>query len=461
MSFRWFATLLVLGATLQACQQTGTAPFPTELDQFDAAGDLTNFDVTSGAYALPAPNLSAEDLTRHIKGDRAFEAKFVSAPAPVNPGLGPVFNNNSCLACHKGDGGGRAPEDGASSPTMLFRLSLPGVGPDGGPVPVPGFGGQLQDNAVFGVQAEAHVRTTYTAVAGAYVDGTPYTLRKPTHTLTEPYMPLPDGVMLSPRLSPPVYGLGLLEVVPEAALLKLADENDADHDGISGRPNMAWDVVAQAPRLGRFGWKANTPNLRQQIAGAYNQDMGVTTPAFPQEASWGQPQAPARSTADAATELTDDALTANVYYVRTLGVPARRSVGDAAVRQGAALFRQAQCASCHVPTLATGPSPEIPALAYQVIHPYTDLLLHDMGEDLADHRPDFLASGSEWRTPPLWGIGLRSRVQGHANMLHDGRANGFAEAILWHGGEAEGARQAFVKMSADERADLLAFLGSL
>jgi CxxC motif-containing protein (DUF1111 family) len=442
---------------LASCQAGGVEPFPTELDQFGAGGDATVYDATSAAYSLPVTGLDAPSLTRHLAGDLAFEAQFVSAPAPVNPGLGPIFNNQSCAACHKGDGGGRAPAEGGRSATMLFRLSLDGVAEDGGPVAVPGFGTQLQDQAVFGVAAEAEVRTYYAAVTGTFPDGAPYRLRKPTHTLSSPYQPLPDGVRLSPRLSAPVVGLGLLEALPDAAILARVDEQDRDGDGISGRANMAWDVEAGAPRLGRFGWKANAPTLRQQVAAAYQQDMGLTSPVFPHEAGGGQLQAAGPE----AIELTAETLDDTVFYLQTLGVPARRDVADPRVMRGARLFRQVSCAACHVPTSTTAAYPPVPALGHQVIHPYTDLLLHDMGPGLADDRPDYLATGREWRTPPLWGLGLRRRVQGHQDLLHDGRADGPLEAILWHGGEAEGSKQAFMALAADEREALLAFLGSL
>jgi CxxC motif-containing protein (DUF1111 family) len=454
--YHWGVGLLALGVA--ACQPGTPIAGVSEHDETLSGGQLTVLDATSAAYSLPAPGLSQESLARHIAGDRAFEAQFVTAPAPVNPGLGPVFNNNSCIACHKADGGGRAPEEGKASTSMLFRLSVPGQSEEGGPAPIPGFGGQLQDQGIFGAAPEARARTTYAGVTGAFSDGGAYALRRPTHTLYDAYQALPADAMFAPRLTPAVFGAGLLEAVPEAAILERADEDDRDQDGISGRANRVWDVTAKAPRLGRFGWKANNPTLLQQIAGAYQQDMGITSPVFPQEASHGQPQAPASS---GEVEVSDQILRDNVHYVRTLGVPARRGVTDDLVRRGAALFNQARCAACHVPVMTTGSFPEAPELSNQVIQPYTDLLLHDMGEGLADGRPDFLANGREWRTPPLWGIGLRKRVQGHEDMLHDGRARNAQEAILWHGGEAKAAKEAFRTMSKADREALLAFLASL
>ena len=260
-----------------------------------------------------------------------------------------------------------------------------------------------------------------------------------------------------------MFGLGLLESVSEADVLALADANDANGDGISGRPNYVWDVAAQATRLGRFGWKANQPNLRQQSAAAYNGDMGITSSLFPLEPAAGQSQAgnvPPGTTAP--IDLPDTELANTTFYVQTLGVPARRDVNTDQVKAGKALFISAKCASCHVPRLTTSPSAGLPVeMAGQTIYPYTDLLLHDMGTGLADNRSDFRATGQEWRTPPLWGIGLSEVVNGHSTFLHDGRARNLTEAILWHGGEAQGSADAVGRMSAAERAQLLAFLKSL
>lgn len=446
-------------AGMLACQPVTLLPGLIDPDDARSAGELTVEDSTSAAYSLPAPNLSLESVRRHLAGDIAFEAQFVTAPAPVNPGLGPLFNNISCVGCHKGDGGGRAPEEGGASNSFFLRLSLPGSAANGGPLPAPGFGLQLQDQAIFGARPEARVRTRYTTVTGHFADGTVYTLRRPDHEIYDAYTPLPDGLLRSPRLSPPVYGTGLLELVPESAILRLADAFDRDGDGISGRPNYGWDREAQALKLGRFGWKAATPTLKQQIAEAYQQDMGITNSWFPDESSLGQPQQALNRSAG--IDLPEAVLLDAVHYVRTLGVPARRRIEDGTVRRGVELFRGAQCASCHVPTWRTGSSPDAPELANQLIHPYTDLLVHDMGEDLADGRPDFGADGREWRTPPLWGIGLRETVQGFTHLLHDGRARSVQEAILWHGGEAEAAKEAFRRMSKADRDALLAFVNSL
>ena len=436
-----------------------------------AGGDTTIQNRTSQGYSQPAPNLSREWLALHRVGDRHFEAAFVTPPAPVNGGLGPLFNNTSCAGCHIRDGRGM-PVPGQ----LLLRVSLPrqdlpavfqtvppaAAGGDpvlqanahleasvslGNAPPVPGIGTQIQDQAVYGYLPEARVKLRWQAQTGAYADGTPYSLRSPQFDITLPNGdPLPSQVLVSPRIPSPVFGLGLLEAVPEAEILALADPDDANGDGISGRPNYVWDVERHAEVLGRFGWKANNPTLLQQGASAYINDMGVTNPLFPEP--------------DGSSEIDADTLKANTVYVQTLAVPAPTLHQDPQVRQGERLFNAANCAGCHVPTLHTGPH-DIPALANQTIHPYTDLLLHDLGEDLADHRPDFRAMGREWRTPPLWGIGLAQTVLPYSGYLHDGRARTLAEAILWHGGEAASAREIFKNMPEGDRTALLKFLNSL
>ena len=259
-------------------------------------------------------------------------------------------------------------------------------------------------------------------------------------------------------MAPPVFGLGLLEAVDESEIIKYADENDANGDGISGKPNYVWNVIKGTHTLGRFGWKANNPTVLQQTAGAYNEDMGITSYVFPEESSKGQAQYDNRNDDP---EIPDSILRAVSFYVQTLAVPVRRSADDATVLQGKKLFNDAKCGSCHRPAMQTGVRVDFPEVSNQRIFPYTDLLLHDMGEGLADHRPDFDANGSEWRTAPLWGIGLTQKVNGHNFYLHDGRARSLQEAILWHGGEAETAKNAFKNMSKNDRLALIKFLQSL
>ena len=426
-----------------------------------SGGETTVFDASSHAFSIPAPNLSTAALAKHLEGDVEFEAIFVTAPAVVNPGLGPIYNNVSCINCHSRDGRGRPPGIDEGLVSLLFRLSLPKAEDSVAgkpPTPVPGFGTQLNNRAIVEANPEGTVKIEYTEQTLTTADGTRVHLRHPNYTLTETYQPLPENVEISPRVAPAVFGLGLLEAIPENAILAYADEADIDENGISGKPNYVWDVVAQRYTLGRFGWKANQPTLLQQVAAAYNDDMGITTSLFFVENSAGQSQLTEHGVTP---EVSDEILEVVAFYVQTLAVPARRDVDNPQVKLGEQLFAKAQCASCHIPTLRTGVLAGVSSVSNQTIHPYTDLLLHDMGPDLADNRPDFHASGSEWRTPPLWGIGLVRRVNGHTNFLHDGRARDLMEAILWHGGEAEASRQAVEQMSKTERDALIAFLESL
>jgi CxxC motif-containing protein (DUF1111 family) len=442
---------------LAACDEGGGGPGLAGGDEALAGGDTTIESATSNAFSTPAPNLTAEALDLHFLGDAAFDNTFVTAPAIVNAGLGPVFNESSCIACHPRDGRGRPPDDDALIGAMLLKASA-GDDPVFGPVAAEGFGTQLQHRSVFGVDAEVSVRVSYEEIAGEFADGEPYSLRKPTFTIESSYTELPAAIRVSPRIGPPVFGRGLLEAVPDDALLALADPDDDDGDGISGEANVVWDAVGEGMAIGRFGLKAGNPSLLQQTAGAYVQDIGVTNRVFVEESSAGQPQADGL---DDDPELPDAELDAATFYVQTLAVPARRDVDDAEVVLGKVLFNEAGCAGCHVPRLETDDHTGIEAVSNQVIFPYTDLLLHDMGEGLADGRSEFDANGREWRTPPLWGVGLTNVVNGHMLLLHDGRARGFLEAILWHGGEAEAAREAVRAMSADDRAALVRFLDSL
>lgn len=432
-------------------------PVEPEVDKRLSGGDTTVFSESSSAFETPAPNLEGERLDKHLAGDVAFEDVFVTAPAPVNSGLGTIFNNSSCIRCHPRDGRGRAAEPGVDQESIFLRVSI-GNDPLTGPEPAPGFGLQFQHRAVFGVEPEGKVDVVYEELETTFADGETISLRKPVFTIVESYQPLPPGLLTGARVAPPVFGRGLLEAIPEATILGWADELDDDNDGISGRTNRVVDPISGATRLGRFGLKANAVSLEVQNAGAYHEDMGVTSSIFPVESSFGQTQYD--ELLDEA-EVSDETIENVTFYVQTLGVPARRDVDDSEVLRGEALFAEARCAACHIPQARTGDFPAVPEVANQLIFPFTDLLLHDMGEGLADNRPDFLASGSEWRTPPLWGIGLTAVVQGRNEFLHDGRARSLMEAIMWHGGEAEESRELVRAMPAADRDALLAFLQSL
>jgi CxxC motif-containing protein (DUF1111 family) len=430
-----------------------------------SGGATTVFETGQSAFSLAARNLKGARRDAFFIGNALFNRTWVTAPASTNglDGLGPTFNASACSACHFKDGRGAPPDEpGAEFLGLLLRLSIPGTDAHGGPLDEPIYGGQFNHRAILGVPSEGRATVTYTEIDGAYADGTPYRLRQPTYQLDElGFGAIDPTVMVSPRTAPVMAGLGLLETVAAADLLALADPDDRDGDGISGRANEVWDPKAQQVTLGRFGWKANQPGLEQQNAGAFVGDMGITSPLFAAENCPPGQAACVAAVSGGMPEVDQEKLDEITFYSRMLAVPGRRDVQDPEVLRGKALFRDAGCADCHVPALTTGSRDDLPELANQAIRPYTDMLLHDMGDALADGRPDFLATGSEWRTPPLWGIGLVGVVNGHTKLLHDGRARDLAEAVLWHGGEGEPAREAFRAMTAEERAALLRFVGSL
>jgi CxxC motif-containing protein (DUF1111 family) len=388
-------------------------------------------------------------------------------------GLGPLFNTNACQNCHIKDGRGHPPApDASNAVSMLVRLSIPDAPQYAkvigqlGVVPEPVYGGQFQDMAVPGVAPEGKVRVDYTPVPVRFKDGTEVELRKPTLQINQlGYGPMHPDTRFSARVAPPMIGLGLLEAIPEQAILANAAAQAKENNGINGRPNQVWDDQLQKTVIGRFGWKAGQPNLNQQNVHAFSGDMGLTTSLRPfddcTEAQTACKQAPNGNGPDGEPEVSDNILRLVLFYSRNLAVPARRGVNDPQVLAGKNLFFQAGCQSCHTPKYTTAADAAEPELANQVIRPYSDLLLHDMGEGLADNRTEFKASGRDWRTPPLWGIGLTQAVSGHTQFLHDGRARNLLEAVLWHGGEATAAQQQVLSFNAEQRAALLAFLNSL
>lgn len=406
-------------------------------------GDATVDDRTADAFSHPLPTLDPAQAEQHRYG-RGPVAFVWDAPQ-----LGPLFNHRACLACHAGNGRGLS-EIGPSAfgSQALIRISLVDGTPSvpGGPVPVPGFGTQLQDHAV-GQLPEAHARLEWIEWTEYYGDGEAVALRSPRLTVTlpggEPFAI--SGLRMSYRQAPALIGLGLLEAIPDDALHALADPDDADGDGISGRVNLVWDTLAQATRVGRFGHKASVATLREQTAGAFVNDMGLTNAVFPEP--------------DDSGDVSDIQLDDSVFFITTLAVP-RAAPRSAAAWRGRELFERFGCAACHTPSHVTGEH-AIPQLAGQTIYPYTDLLLHDLGDLLTDARSDFVATGVEWRTPPLWGLGLAQVVNPDATFLHDGRARTLAEAILWHGGEASAAREAFQLARRRDRDALISFLETL
>ena len=485
------------------------APEPFEVLQGGSGTSHARAD--ANAFSHPSGALGFEARADFFVGNGVFTRPWVAAPASTasSDGLGPLFNARSCQGCHVKDGRGHPPGPGETGMVSMVSMVMVLAGPDG--APDPRLGRQLQDRAVPGLQAEGRVRVTWKPVPFAYPNGTAATLRRPAFATDAPLAP---GTALLPRMAPPMIGLGLLEAIPEADLAARADPGDRDGDGISGRL-----ARTAAGDVGRFGWKASSPTIAHQSATAFALDMGLSTRTFP--APWGdctraQPAcrdaphgdatrgggggsqydatdrghptgradaghaAPSRDRATGGTatagsaapphdaaapparapEIDPDLLDLVTFYASHLAVPARRNMDDPSVLAGKALFHEARCIACHVPKHATGAdAPE--GQAGQLIWPHTDLLLHDMGPGLADPAPLPGRDAAEWRTPPLWGIGLTRTVGGQAFYLHDGRARSLEEAVLWHGGEAAASRDAFAAAPAALRADLIAFLESL
>ncbi|MCF5703859.1 di-heme oxidoredictase family protein [Pseudomonas syringae] len=472
LPLRLSALLLALG--LSACDD---APRFTKAEPGEArsGGAATVRKTDQNAFSLPSANLPPSRRVDFSVGNSFFRSPWVIAPSTTTArdGLGPLFNTNACQGCHIKDGRGHPPPpDAPNAVSMLVRLSIPDapefakVIEQVGVVPEPVYGGQFQDMAVPGVTPEGKVRVEYTPVPVRFKDGTEVELRKPLLQITQlGYGPMHPDTRFSARVAPPMIGLGLLEAIPEEAILANAAAQAKAKNGIHGRPNQVWDDALQKTVMGRFGWKAGQPNLNQQNVHAFSGDMGLTTSLRPfddcTDAQTACKQAPNGNGPNGEPEVSDNILRLVLFYSRNLAVPARRGVNDADVIAGKNLFFQAGCDSCHTPKYTTAANAAEPELANQVIRPYSDLLLHDMGDGLADNRTEFQASGRDWRTPPLWGIGLTQAVSGHTQFLHDGRARNLLEAVLWHGGEATAAQQQVLSFNAEQRAALLAFLNSL
>jgi CxxC motif-containing protein (DUF1111 family) len=441
---------------------------PREEDAFidpRSGGDTTVKSTSVDAFSLPAKNASSAHRRAFVVGNSFFKENWIPRPSsvPSRQGLGPFFNAPSCSSCHIKDGRAAPPADENEEPVgLLVRVSVPGRDPQGGPKPVPSYGDQLQPHAIPQLKGEAKVRISYEKIPGRYPDGKSYELLRPRILLSElAYGAMPDGVMTSARVGPQVIGMGLLEAIREEDLLALEDSQDADGNGISGRANRVWDRGAKRLRVGRFGWKANQPTVHQQNFSAFHGDMGITSAEIGVENCAPEQTDCHRQSTQPEPEISPKLLTQVTIYTKLLAVPARRNVGNARVLEGRDSFQKIGCAQCHVSTFVTGVDPDFPENSGQKIHPYTDLLLHDMGEGLADGRPDFLAQGSEWRTPPLWGVGLIKTVNGHTRLLHDGRARSVEEAILWHDGEARASRDGFTRLNASQRKNLVDFVESL
>lgn len=483
--------LLTLGILTQTYTTAAGIP-EIKTSEFFPGGETTVSIRPFPSFMLPANNLSQQDRPDFHAGKALAHQPWIKAPTITNArdGLGPLYNARTCLACHPKGGRGRMPDDGKDKLFSSFvRLSLPGTDNIRGVVPEPMYGSQLQSQSIAlshqlsinaseqrgrskEVAPEAYVYIDWKKKVFTYPDGETLSLRYPEIIIKNPgYGEFHPQTLMGLRNAPPMHGLGLLEMIAQKDIDANVDPDDADEDGISGRVNQVWDFDANKTTAGRFGLKANIASIRFQTAGAFANDIGISNPVFPT-----QPCTPAQTLCNQApngngndspapgmanVELPENLLTLVVNFIKSLGVPERRDKNDPQVLKGRTLFYQTGCNQCHNPGYVTRESKEFPHLSRQTIWPYTDLLLHDMGSELADGRPDYLATGSEWRTSPLWGVGLGQAVNGSDNLLHDGRAQNVEAAIVWHGGEAESIKQKFTELNANARQALVKFVESL
>jgi len=436
--------------------------------------------VNGDAFSHFSANLTFAEEEEFKLGNALFRKLWVSSPSSTqaSDGLGPLFNARACQSCHLKDGRGHPPEGSADATSMFLRLARPARTEQEAALvarhealnfPDVTYGKQLQDLAIPGLRSEGTMAISYEEIPVTLADGEVVSLRKPSYSVRNlNYGPLEPDVTLSPRIAPPMIGMGLIQAIHEADILAKADPDDADGDGISGKPALVRDHRTQELKLGRFGFKAQNASIRDQSASAFVGDLGISNPDAPfhhGDCTTAQADCLARPSGVqerlGTTEAPDPVLELVTFYAENLAVPARREPGDVKVLKGKELFYRAGCTSCHTPKFVTRRDAENKAHAFQLIWPYSDFLLHDMGEGLADGQQVGVAGGQEWRTQPLWGIGLTETVNEHTFFLHDGRARNLTEAILWHGGEAQAARDAFAALDKDDRTALIAFLESL
>ena len=459
----------LLVSALAACGAADTTPGQTaaapRLPAYALPGGQTTFiehnpltALSVGAFSQAAANLPASARGQFAVGNSFFTQPWVSAPASTaaRDGLGPLFNAAACQDCHLHDGRGHPP----TGPDEALVAAVVRInGPDGAPDPV--YGSQLQTRAIPGVPPEASIRVHWTPVPFEFPDGKRLTLRRPQITATDWSHGAPAAeTALTLLVAPPMIGLGLLEVLPGDAIRAQLKQQAAL--GLGGQVNQVPDVVTGQPALGRFGWKAAQPTVRQQSLDAFANDLGITSALFERDACTGAQTRCTAAPHGGMPELEPTIDAAITFYARHLAPPARREHDNPDVRKGQALFDRLGCAACHRPQWTTGQHPDSTALSGQVIWPYTDLLLHDMGPGLAGGLVAFEAGPQDWRTPPLWGLGHTKTVGGEAvGYLHDGRARTLTEAVAWHGGEAAPARDAWAALPARERRLLIRFLASL
>jgi len=454
-----------------------TVPAFSQLEH-EPAGAATVERLHLRSYVYPLANISRMKQLDFWTGFSLFRDPWIAAPAVTadRDGLGPLFITRSCITCHHAGGRGPMSQPGEHQPSsLLLRLgsTIAGVNQVD-----PNYGGQIQPRAIKlkhpslkkQAQAEAWLDLKYQTINGTFADGTPYQLQQPTYQLTKlSHGPLADNIGLSPRYAPNIYGMGLLDAINERDLLAQADPSDSNNNGISGRYNRVTDVASGNKKaIGRFGFKAKHPTLDQQVAAAFVGDIGITSPLFPNENCTSEQTGCQQASAfgqqfdqQGAPEIPQKLLKLVNDFSAYISVPPARALENKQTQRGRSLFYQSGCANCHAPSYVTNSDYPVSELANLTIWPYTDLALHDMGTALADGITEFSANGQEWRTPPLWGIGLQQKISGSNHFLHDGRARSISEAILWHGGEAAPAKQKYLTMEQADRAALLRFIKSI
>ncbi|WP_417687395.1 di-heme oxidoredictase family protein [Roseibium sp.] len=453
---------------------------PEKFEQMPGGAATSRKRVGRDSFSHSSANLTFEEEQLFKVGNGLFKKMWASSPSSTqaSDGLGPLYNARSCQGCHLKDGRGRPPRPGDEAVSLFLRLSIPPqtaehqallASKEVLSIPEPTYGGQFQAFAVPGLPGEGRFDIELEDIE-VPLNGEPAAiLQEPTYVIRDlGYGPLHEDVLISPRVAPPMIGMGLLEAIHPGDIEANADPDDTDGNGISGKVSRVRDVATGALTIGRFGWKASNATVRAQSADAFSGDIGIGSPDKP--APWGdctENQQACRAMPHGEqerlgpTEAPDPVLDLVTFYSENLAVPARRDVGDAVVLKGKEVFHTIGCAECHRAKYVTSRKAANPAHQFQLIWPYTDMLLHDMGEGLADGRPVGDATGREWRTPPLWGIGLTETVNNHTRFLHDGRARNLLEAILWHGGEAQVARDAVTALEPANRAALIRFLESL
>ena len=417
-------------------------------------------DTSTKAFSH-AIDLSHEEQDKFMLGKSFFSVPWVEAPSATTArdGLGPLFSANTCKHCHPNNSAGVAiTEEGKVARSLVLRLSnAKNINNDlimkNGFMPEPTYGGQLSVSGTSDVPYEGSVSVKYEEIHGMYTDKEPYMLRLPLYSVENvAYGAMREETNIAPRVALSLVGMGLLEAVSDAEILKYEDRDDANKDGISGKANYVFSPEHNKTMLGRFAYKATAVDIKHQSANAAHNDMGLSNPLYPYEnCTQAQKECNEAPRGVHEFDLPQERLEAIAFYLKARKIPAPRV--SEAYKEGKEIFSALGCVACHRESMQTPDG--------IVFYPYSDLLLHDMGEGLADGHSDFLASKSEFRTTPLWGIGLREKLSGSLQLLHDGRARSFEEAILWHGGEAQNAKEAFVALDKEKRERLVAFLKGL